>query len=64
MCINQSFYQENLPFIFDLLKSDSINNDLKLNICLAFGDFINRLPNTLQQVITNFLIVSIQKIKI
>ena len=54
MCINQSFCQENLPFIFDLLKSDSINSDLKLNICLAFGDFINRFPNTLQQVINKF----------
>ena len=54
MCINQTFCQENLPFIFDLLRSDSINSDLKLNICLAFGDFINRFPNTLQQVITKF----------
>ena len=31
--------------MFDILASDTIDDSLKLNVCCAFGDFINRFPN-------------------
>ena len=49
MCISQKFCEQNLPFIFKILNSDTIEPCIKLNICAAFGDFINRFPNTLQK---------------
>jgi condensin complex subunit 1 len=54
MCISQKFCEENLPLIFELLTSDTIESSFKLNVCAAFGDFINRFPNTLQKQVNKF----------
>jgi len=53
MCISQKFCSENLDFLFDLLNSE-IDSSLKLNVVAAFGDFINRFPNILQQKIGQY----------
>jgi condensin complex subunit 1 len=53
MCISQKFCEENLPFLFELLNAD-IEPSIKLNVCAAFGDFINRFPNLLQAYITKY----------
>jgi condensin complex subunit 1 len=54
MCISAKFCEDNLPFLFDLLNSELIDPSLKLNICAAFGDFINRFPNILQKQVSKF----------
>lgn len=54
MCISQKFCEENLPFLFDLLKNEDLDPSLKLNICAAFGDFVNRFPNILQKQVVKF----------
>ena len=54
MCINQKFCEENLPFMFEILSSDTIDDSLKLNVCAAFGDFINRFPNIMQGTVSKF----------
>ncbi len=54
MCINQKFCEENLPFMFEILQSDTIDDSLKLNVCTAFGDFINRFPNIMQATVNKF----------
>jgi condensin complex subunit 1 len=54
MCISQKFCEDNLQFLFDLLNSDKIDSSLKLNVCAAFGDFINRFPNILQKQVAKF----------
>ena len=54
MLINQDFCQNNLSFIFDLLNNDTIPSDLKLNVCLSFGDLVNRFPNILISEVNKF----------
>ena len=54
MCISQKFCEENLPFLFKFLDSDSIEPNLKLNVCASFADFINRFPNILQKQISKY----------
>ncbi len=54
MCISPKFCEDNLPFLFDLLNSEVIDPTLKLNVCVAFGDFINRFPNILQKQVNKF----------
>ena len=54
MCISGKFCEDNLPFLFDLLNSETIDSNLKLNVCVAFGDFINRFPNILQKQVNKF----------
>ncbi len=54
MCISGKFCEDNLPFLFDLLNSEVIDPNLKLNVCVAFGDFINRFPNILQKQVNKF----------
>lgn len=53
MCISSKFCEDHLPFLFDLLNSN-IDATLKLNVCAAFGDFINRFPNILQKEVSKF----------
>ncbi|MCQ2817641.1 MAG: hypothetical protein MJ252_10285 [archaeon] len=54
MCCNQKFCEEHLPFMFDVLDCDTLEENVKLNVCIAFGDFINRFPNILQNNINKF----------
>ena len=54
MCINSKFCSENLDFIFEVIENDNICSDLKLNICIAIGDFINRFPNVFSKYIDKF----------
>ncbi len=53
MCISQKFCKQHLDFLFDLLNSDT-DSSLKLNVVAAFGDLINRFPNTIQEKISKF----------
>lgn len=54
MCISKRFCEENLPLLFEILESEEVNANLKLNVCVAFGDLVNRFPNTLQKEIKRF----------
>jgi len=54
MCISNKFCNENLNVLFDILESDKIHPALKLNVCVAFGDLVNRFPNTLQTQISKY----------
>jgi hypothetical protein len=47
MLINPHFYKNNISFI-------EIPNDLKLNDCLNFGEWVNRFPNTMFSEASNF----------
>lgn len=54
MCISKKFCEENLPLLFQILESSKVNPALKLNICVAFGDLVNRFPNVLQTQINKY----------
>ena len=54
MLINQDFCKNNIQFIFDLLNNDIIPSDLKLNVCLSFGDLVNRFPNIMISEVSKF----------
>ena len=54
MLINQEFCKNNINFIFDILNNETIPSDLKLNICLAFGDLVNRFPNIMITEVNKF----------
>ena len=54
MLINQDFCKNNISFIFDLLNNDTIPSDLKLNVCLSFGDLVNRFPNIMITEVNKF----------
>ena len=54
MLINQDFCKNNIQFIFDLLNNDIIPSDLKLNVCLSFGDLVNRFPNIMITEVSKF----------
>lgn len=54
MCISKKFCEANLPLLFQILESQSVNPSLKLNVCVAFGDLVNRFPNVLQTQITKY----------
>ena len=54
MLINQEFCKNNISFIFDLLNNDGIPSDLKLNVCLSFGDLVNRFPNIMITEVNKF----------
>jgi len=54
MLINQEFCKNNIGFIFDLLNNDGIPSDLKLNVCLSFGDLVNRFPNIMITEVNKF----------
>ena len=54
MLINPDFCKNNINFIFDLLNNDSIPSDLKLNVCLSFGDLVNRFPNIMISEVNKF----------
>ena len=54
MLINADFCKNNINFIFDLLNNDSIPSDLKLNVCLSFGDLVNRFPNIMISEVNKF----------
>ena len=54
MLINQDFCKNNISFIFDLLNNDTIPSDLKLNVCLSFGDLVNRFPNIMISEVNKF----------
>ena len=54
MLINQDFCKNNIHFIFDLLNNDTIPSDLKLNVCLSFGDLVNRFPNIMISEVNKF----------
>lgn len=51
MCVNSQFCADNLPFVFEVLISDSIPSEFKLNLYVSLGDLFNRFPNILQQYI-------------
>ena len=55
MCISQKYCEENLPILFDILESD-LDSSLKLNVCAAFGDLINRFPNVLQKHVYKYFL--------
>ena len=54
MLINSDFCKNNINFIFDLLNNDTIPSDLKLNVCLSFGDLVNRFPNIMISEVNKF----------
>lgn len=54
MLINGDFCKNNINFIFDLLNNDAIPSDLKLNVCLSFGDLVNRFPNIMISEVNKF----------
>ena len=54
MLTNQDFCKNNISFIFDLLNNDTIPSDLKLNVCLSFGDLVNRFPNIMITEVNKF----------
>ena len=54
MLINPEFCKNNISFIFDLLNNDAIPSDLKLNVCLSFGDLVNRFPNIMITEVNKF----------
>jgi len=54
MLINPDFCKNNISFIFDLLNNDEIPSDLKLNVCLSFGDLVNRFPNIMITEVSKF----------
>ena len=54
MLINQDFCKNNISFIFDLLNNETIPSDLKLNVCLSFGDLVNRFPNIMITEVNKF----------
>ena len=54
MLINPDFCKNNISFIFDLLNNDEIPSDLKLNVCLSFGDLVNRFPNIMITEVNKF----------
>jgi len=54
MCISKKFCEENLNLLFEILESSKINPSLKLNVCVSFGDLVNRFPNTLQTQINKY----------
>ena len=54
MLINPEFCKNNIQFIFDLLNNDTIPSDLKLNVCLSFGDLVNRFPNIMITEVNKF----------
>ena len=54
MLINPDFCKNNIQFIFDLLNNDTIPSDLKLNVCLSFGDLVNRFPNIMITEVSKF----------
>ena len=54
MLINPEFCKNNIQFIFDLLNNDTIPSDLKLNVCLSFGDLVNRFPNIMISEVNKF----------
>ena len=54
MLINQEFCKNNISFIFDLLNNDTIPSDLKLNVCVSFGDLVNRFPNIMITEVEKF----------
>lgn len=53
MCISQRFCNEHLELIFQLIESD-ISEGFKLNLIVAFGDFIDRFPNLLQPYVRRY----------
>ena len=52
--INPNYCKNNISFIFVLLNNDKIPSDLKLNVCLSFGDLVNRFPNIMITEVSKF----------
>lgn len=48
MCVSPDFCRDNLPVLFELLKSPTVDESVKNNIIISLGDLTHRFPNVLQ----------------